>query len=172
MGFLSEAGLSRAGLLQKCTEMTEALQKFSFSWRFACWESWRVLVWVGKALQKLFAVAHLLLRQEKENKLSFYLFLIAKVLLRSKYRGLYRLPVWGGLVWRWFITEMDRNHRSITEIFFFLGVLDWALGGCLFGSWRSLVLVGGALQKHFLLRSKSGFWFRSLVWVAERAEKR
>ena len=34
----------------------------------------------------------------------------------------------------------------------------------------SLVLVGKALQKHFLLRSKSGFWFRSLVWVAERTE--
>ena len=181
-----------------------------------------MLVLVGGALQKLFAVAHLLLRQEKENKLSFYLFLIAKVLLRSKYRPLFGLLVWGGLGLRGFITEMDRNDGSITEIFFLLGVLDWALGGCLyglekhyrniscfarnlgsglgrlsgsglsgagyyrngqklqkhyrnflstwgvldwalggclFGSWRSLVLVGGALQKlfavaHLLLRQE------------------
>ena len=62
----------------------------------ACIGSWRSLVLVGGALQKLFAVAHLLLRQEKENKLSFYLLLIAKVLLRSKSGGLYRLLVWGG----------------------------------------------------------------------------
>ncbi|MBQ3579777.1 MAG: hypothetical protein II975_02105, partial [Bacteroidales bacterium] len=51
--------------------------------------------WVGGALQKLFAVAHLLLRQEKENKLSFYLLLIAKVLLRSKSGFWFRSFVWG-----------------------------------------------------------------------------
>ena len=61
--------------------MTEALQKFSFYGGLA--GAWRSLVLVGGALQKLFAVAHLLLRQEKENKLSFYLFLIAKVFLAS-----------------------------------------------------------------------------------------
>ena len=46
--------------------------------------------------------------------------------------------VWGGLVLCWFITEMNRNHRSITEIFFLLevcllGVLE---GTCL--GWRSI----------------------------------
>ena len=59
------------------------------------------------------------------------------------------------------ITEMDRNYRSITEIFFLLE-------GALLGSWRVLVLVGGALQKHFLLRSKLWVLYGSLVWVAER----
>jgi hypothetical protein len=50
------------------------------------------------------------------------------------------LLVWGGLVSHWFITEIDRNDGSITEIFFFL------YGAC-WGSWRVLVWVGGALQK-------------------------
>ena len=118
--------------------MTEALQKFSLSWRFACWEPWRSLVLVGEALQKLFAVAHLLLRQEKENKLSFYLLLIAKVLLRSKYRPLFGLLVWGGLGLRGFITEMDRNDGSITEIFF---LLDGAYIG-----WRSITEIVALLE--------------------------
>ena len=61
-----------------------------------------------------------------------------------------------GLVLLCFITEMNRNDRSITEIFFLLELLA--------GAWRSLVWVGGALQNHFLLRSKSGPLFGSLVW--------
>lgn len=51
--------MSRAGLLQKWTETTEALQKFSFSWMVLVWGSWRSLVLVGKALQK-----HFLLRSK------------------------------------------------------------------------------------------------------------
>ena len=136
---------------------------------------------VGKALQKLF-------------------------LLRSKSGFWFRSLVWGGLAalllnWLLFLSgagyyrngqKLQKHYRNFLSTW---GVLDWALGGCLFGSWRSLVLVGGALQKLFavahlllrqekenklsfyllliakvLLRSKSGFWFRSIVWGAERAE--
>ena len=61
------------------------------------------------------------------------------------------------------ITEMDRNYRSITEIFFLLGVAYW-------DSWRVLVWVGKALQKHFLLRSKLWVLYGSLVCLAERTE--
>jgi len=37
------------------------------------------------------------------------------------------------LVACWFITEMDRNDGSITEIFFLLELLAKALGGRLYG---------------------------------------
>ena len=76
-----------------------------------------MLVWVGKALQKHF-------------------------LLRSKYRPLFGSLVWGGLGLLCFITEMDRNDGSITEIFFLLESLA--------GAWGVLVWVGEALQKLFL----------------------
>ena len=94
---LGSWGLVWRWLLQKWTEITEALQKFSFYWRFACWGSWRSLVWVGEALQKHF-------------------------LLRSKSGFWFRSLVGVGLVLCWFITEMNRNYRSITEILFLLEV--------------------------------------------------
>ena len=105
---LGSWGLVWRWLLQKWTEITEALQKFSFYWRFACWGSWRSLVWVGEALQKHF-------------------------LLRSKSGFWFRSLVGVGLVLCWFITEMNRNYRSITEIFFLLGGLAGAFGGRLLG---------------------------------------
>ena len=113
----------------------------------ACWESWRVLVLVGGALQKLFAVAHLLLRQEKENKLSFYLLLIAKVLLASlETLGYVWVACLGRaccfitelviiLVWRWLLQKWTEMTEALQKFSF---------------SWMVLILVGGALQKLLL----------------------
>ena len=142
-----------------------------------------MLVLVGGALQKLFAVAHLSLRQEKENKLSFYLFLIAKVLLRSKYRFLYRLPVWGGLGWCWLLQKWTEISEALQKFSFSWRVLCWALGGCLYWleeHYRNISCfarnfgfcmgrLSGSLKEReslnlFLLRSKYRGLYRLLVW--------
>ena len=119
--------------------MTEALQKFSLSWRFACWEPWRSLVLVGEALQKLFAVAHLLLRQEKENKLSFYLLLIAKVLLASLETLGY---VWVACLGRaCLVLVYYRNGQKSQKHYRNFLFLVWCLLGVLEGAcigWRSI----------------------------------
>ena len=96
-----------------------------------------MLVLVGGALQKLFAVAHLLLRQEKENKLSFYLFLIAKVLLRSKSGFcIGRLSGAGlscaGLLQKW--TEMT---EALQKFSFSWGCSTGLLEGACMG-WKSI----------------------------------
>ena len=118
---------------------------------------------VGGALQKLFAVAHLLLRQEKDNKLSFYLLLIAKVLLRSKSGFWFRLLVGGGLVLCWLLQKWTEISEALQKFSFYWRFACWE-------SWRVLVWVGGALQKHFLLRSKLWVLYGSLVCLAERTE--
>ena len=116
--------------------MTEALQKFSFYGGLlgvlegAC-IGWRSITEIIRC-RSSFATAR------KRKQAFFLLVLNRKSLASLEIWVLYRSLVWGGLVLCWFITEMDRNDGSITEIFFLLGVLDWALGGCLYG-----------LEKHY-----------------------
>ena len=74
----------------------------------------------------------------KRKQAFFLLALNRKSLASLEIWVLYRSLVWGGLVLCWFITEMDRNDGSITEIFFLLevcllGLLEVACWG-----WRSI----------------------------------
>ena len=86
--------MSRAGLLQKWTETTEALQKYSSSWMVLVWGLGGRLYWLEKHYRNIscfarnfgFCMGHLSVSLKERETLNPFL-------LRSKYRFLYRLPV-------------------------------------------------------------------------------
>ena len=92
------------------------------------WKSITEIFFLGSRLMRLLEVACMGWRSITE----------IVFLLRSKYRFLFGLLVWVGLGLRGFITEMDRNDRSITEIFFLLEVCLLGLleGACI--GWKSI----------------------------------